>query len=108
MNIIKNILCLLIWAVATMSCTDRLESEYVAADKVSTNISVVVPNIPDAAPKTRAMAMAPQMQNLYLAVFDNNGYLLEYKDYPDAKIAREFADKFEFTKYTTRKNHGSI
>lgn len=27
-----------------------------------------------------------------------NGYLLEYKDYPDAKIAREFADKFEFTK----------
>lgn len=69
---------MLIWAVATMSCTDRLESEYVAADKVSTNISVVVPNIPDAAPKTRAMAMAPQMQNLYLAVFDNNGYLLEY------------------------------
>lgn len=27
-----------------------------------------------------------------------NGYLLEYKDYPDAKIAQEFADKFEYTK----------
>ena len=32
-----------------------------------------------------------------------NGYLLEYKDYPDAKIAKEFAEKFEFTKDGAKK-----
>ena len=61
------------------SCTEDLaENELTLDGKISTTISVTVPQLPDAHPQTRAMAMKPQMTNLYLAVFDENGYLLEY------------------------------
>lgn len=61
-----------------LSCTERWEDNLTNDGKLSTTISVVLPQIPDALPQTRAMAMNPQMRNLYLAVFDENGYLLEY------------------------------
>lgn len=61
------------------SCTeDWAENELTLDGKISTTISVTVPQLPDAHPQTRAMAMKPEMTNLYLAVFDENGYLLEY------------------------------
>lgn len=61
-----------------LSCTEHWEDNLTNDGKLSTTISVVLPQIPDALPQTRAMAMNPQMENLYLAVFDENGYLLEY------------------------------
>ena len=64
--------------LAVLSCTNRFEGDFVSEEKLSTTISVVVPEIPAAQPQTRVMALKPQIQNLYLAVFDDNGYLLEY------------------------------
>ena len=61
-----------------LSCRALGEDNLTNDGKLSTTISVVLPQIPDALPQTRAMAMKPQMTNLYLAVFDENGYLLEY------------------------------
>ena len=79
MKKILYILFCLIPLLAMQSCTeDWAENELTLDGKISTTISVTVPQLPDAHPQTRAMAMQPQMTNLYLAVFDENGYLLEY------------------------------
>lgn len=77
MKIFKKLLYM-IPLLAMLSCTERWEDNLTNDGKLSTTISVVLPQIPDALPQTRAMAMNPQMRNLYLAVFDENGYLLEY------------------------------
>lgn len=77
MKIFKKLLYILP-LLAMLSCTERWEDNLTNDGKLSTTISVVLPQIPDALPQTRAMAMNPQMRNLYLAVFDENGYLLEY------------------------------
>ena len=79
MKKILYILFCLIPLLAMQSCTeDWAENELTLDGKISTSISVTVPQLPDAHPQTRAMAVQPQMTNLYLAVFDENGYLLEY------------------------------
>lgn len=79
MKKILYILFCLIPLLAMQSCTEDLaENELTLDGKISTTISVTVPQLPDAHPQTRAMAMKPEMTNLYLAVFDENGYLLEY------------------------------
>ena len=79
MKKILYILFCLIPLLAMQSCTeDWAENELTLDGKISTTISVTVPQLPDAHPQTRAMAMKPDMKNLYLAVFDENGYLLEY------------------------------
>lgn len=78
MNIIKKLLYILP-LLAILSCTEHWDEELIKNGKLSTTISVVLPQLPDAHPQqTRAMAVKPQMQNLYVAVFDKNGYLLEY------------------------------
>ena len=77
MNILKKLLYI-IPLLAMLSCTERLEDNLTDDGKLSTTISVVLPQLPDAHPQTRAMAVQPDMQNLYVAVFDKNGYLLEY------------------------------
>lgn len=74
----KKLLLCVIPLLALLSCTDRVEGEFTADDRLNATISVVVPQLPAAQTQTRAMALQPQMQNLYLAVFDENGYLLEY------------------------------
>ncbi|MBR5842547.1 MAG: hypothetical protein IKY64_08100 [Bacteroidaceae bacterium] len=78
MNILKRLFLYITSLLALTSCTDQLGSDFVTDGKLSTTISVVLPQIPDAHLQTRAMAMSPQLSNLYLAVFDENGYLLEY------------------------------
>lgn len=79
MKKILYILFCLVPLLAMQSCTEDLaENELTLDGKISTTISVTVPQLPDAHPQTRAMAVNPQMENLYLAVFDANGYLLEY------------------------------
>lgn len=80
------------------SCTeDWAENELTLDGKISTTISVTVPQLPDAHPQTRAMAMKPEMTNLYLAVFDENGYLLEYvKADNTTEMARENEVEYTF------------
>ena len=78
MTKIKDILICLTLLLSVLSCTERFEGNLSTVEKLSTTVSVVVPQIPVAQPQTRAMALKPQIQNLYLAVFDDNGYLLEY------------------------------
>ena len=98
MKIMKRILYYIVLLFAMLSCTEQVEQEMVAEGKLATTVSVVLPQIPDAYPQpaTRAMAMNPQMENLYLAVFDDNGYLLEYvKATDDSEMATE--NKTEYT-----------
>ena len=79
MKRIQHIFLYIITLMAILSCADFLEGEYGANDgKVTTSISVQLPQLPDAHPRTRAMAIQPDVQTLHLAVFDQNGYLLEY------------------------------
>ncbi|MBQ5729817.1 MAG: hypothetical protein IIV54_05440 [Bacteroidaceae bacterium] len=79
MKRIQHIFLYIITLMAILSCADFLEGEYGANDgKMTTSISVQLPQLPDAYPRTRAMAINPDVQTLHLAVFDQNGYLLEY------------------------------
>ena len=78
MNIIKKLLYI-IPLLAIFSCTERWEDNHANDGKMTTAISVVLPQIPAACPQqTRAMSLTPDIKNLYVAVFDDNGYLLEY------------------------------
>lgn len=81
MKRIQHIFLLVISLLTVLSCADLLEGDYTSTEgKVTASISVSVPQLPVAHTQrdTRAMSMTPDVQNLYLAVFDNNGYLLEY------------------------------
>ena len=71
------------------SCTEQWEDGHVTDEKLSANISVVIPQLPEAYPQSRAMALNPQLQNLKLAVFDKNGYLLEYVSATEVELATE-------------------
>ncbi len=74
----KKILYILSAILLFASCVKAIEeSQTVKADegKVVVDFSVVVP---DARPATKAMGETPQLKNLYLAVFDEAGYLVEY------------------------------
>lgn len=99
MKIMKRILYYIVLLFALLSCTEQVEQEMVAEGKLATTVSVVLPQIPDVYPQpaTRAMAMNPQMENLYLAVFDDNGYLLEYvKATDDSKMATENETEYTY------------
>lgn len=68
----------LIALFAMFACSEQLGDKYSIDKGLETTISVVIPQLPDAHPQSRAMGLNPQLENLKLAVFDNNGYLLEY------------------------------
>lgn len=64
--------------VLASACTQELmepRTDQTGDEKVTVDFSVM---IPDARPVTRAMGESPQLSNLYLAVFDEAGYLVEY------------------------------
>ena len=65
----------LIWVA--VSCNDELvdTKPVVDSDKVTIDFSV---SIPEAPVQTKAFADKPALTNLYLAVFDENGFLVEY------------------------------
>lgn len=94
MKRIQHIFLLIISLLTVLSCADLLEGDYTSTEgKVTASISVSVPQLPVAHTQrhTRAMAMTPDVQNLYLAVFDNNGYLLEYvKATADPAVTAEY------------------
>ena len=78
-----------------LSCTDELTEPKPALDsnKVTVDLSV---SIPEAHPATKAFGDNPTVNNLYLAVFDESGFLVEYvKADPLAKA----------TENTTRYNY---
>lgn len=78
MKTIKNILLFILPLLALLSCSEQMERDMPADNKLSTTISVVLPQIPDAQPQTRAMGEEATLRTLHLAVFDQNGILLEY------------------------------
>lgn len=99
MKIMKRILYYIVPLLAMLSCSEQMEQDIIAEGKLSTTISVVLPQIPDAYPQlgTRAMGMNPQMENLYLAVFDDNGYLLEYvKATDDSQMATKNETTYKY------------
>lgn len=79
----------LIALFAMFSCSEQLDSKFPVDNGLETTISVIVPQLPEAHPQSRAMALKPQLQNLKLAVFDNNGYLLEYVSATEVDLATE-------------------
>ena len=77
MRYITGVLLSVVFLIGIFSCVDHTEERYVR-DKVGIQVSVVIPGTMDTLPSTRAMAKQPDLENLYLAVFDASGYLLEY------------------------------
>jgi len=75
----KKALLLLVLFFFMFSCEDNMEfvkPSCVGTDgKVNANISFI---LPDVLPSSRALSKEPYVDNIYLAVFDAAGYLLEY------------------------------
>ncbi len=93
---IRKKLLYIISLLALFSCTERFDSDFVTNNKLSTTISVIVPQLPSAQPHTRAMALNPEIKNLYLAIFDNNGYLLEYVKAKEVDLATENGTAYSY------------
>ena len=76
----KKIVFILLGMLFILSCQDQVESMkqfQVGADgKVEVELTVQVPNVQ--LPESRALTEKPYIFHLYLAVFDEAGYLLEY------------------------------
>ena len=73
----KKLLYILSLVLIAVSCTDELVQlkPAVDSDKVTIDFSV---SIPEAPIQTKAFGDNPALTNLYLAVFDENGFLVEY------------------------------
>ena len=73
----KKLLYILSLVLITVSCAEELAEmkPIVDSNKVTIDFSVSVPEVPV---HTKAFADAPALTNLYLAVFDENGFLVEY------------------------------
>ncbi len=73
----KKLLYILSLVLITVSCAGELAEmkPIVDSNKVTIDFSVSIPEVPV---HTKAFADAPALTNLYLAVFDENGFLVEY------------------------------
>lgn len=73
----KKLLYILSLVLLTVSCAEELVElkPMVDSNKVTIDFSVSIPEVPI---HTKAFADAPALTNLYLAVFDENGFLVEY------------------------------
>lgn len=73
----KKLLYILSLVLIALSCTDELTElkPVLDSDKVTVDFSV---SIPEALSATKAFGDNPTVSNLYLAVFDENGFLVEY------------------------------
>ena len=101
MKKILYILFCLVPLLTMQSCTEHLEENLTNERKLSTTISVIVPQLPSAHSQTRAMDIQPDVNSLHVAVFDENGYLLEYVEatYEDKKTELAEGNNVE-CKYT--------
>ncbi|MBR5481371.1 MAG: hypothetical protein IKU85_06750 [Bacteroidaceae bacterium] len=100
MKTMKNILLFILPLLAMLSCSEQMERNISADNKLSTTISVVLPQLTDALSGTRAMSEKADLRTLHLAVFDENGYLLQYVQ---AENLNEVTDNGE-THYTYKVN----
>ena len=100
MKTMKNILLFILPLLAMLSCSEQMERNISADNKLSTTISVVLPQLTDALSGTRAMTEKADLRTLHLAVFDENGYLLQYVQ---AENLNEVTDNGE-THYTYKVN----
>lgn len=82
----KKLLYLLSLVLLAVSCAEELVElkPMVDSNKVTIDFSVSVPEVPI---HTKAFADAPALTNLYLAVFDENGFLVEYVQAKNAELA---------------------
>jgi len=80
--------------MGTFSCVEHTGGSG-ALDKIGIHVSVMIPDAMDTLPDSRAMAEKPDLENLYLAVFDASGYLLEYVK-ADAQQAVENENFYEY------------
>ena len=73
----KRLLYILSFVLIALSCTDELTEvkPILDSNKVTVDLSV---SIPEAHPATKAFGDNPKVDNLYLAVFDESGFLVEY------------------------------
>lgn len=73
----KRLLYILSFVLIALSCTDELTEvkPILDSNKVTVDLSV---SIPEAHPATKAFGDNPTVDNLYLAVFDESGFLVEY------------------------------
>lgn len=94
----KKLLYILSLVLIALSCTDELTElkPVLDSDKVTVDFSVL---IPEALSVTKAFGDNPDyVSNLYLAVFDENGFLVEYvKADPQTATANETRYKYSVT-----------
>ena len=79
----------LIALFAMFSCSEHFEGKYSIDKGLETIVSVVIPQLPNAHPQSRVMGLNPDLKNLKLAVFDDNGYLLEYVSATEVQLATQ-------------------
>ncbi len=75
----KKIFYSLLVSLAAVACTQELKPDYNKdwnGETVKVDFSV---NVPGDELGTKALSVAPDIRNLYVAVFDESGYLYEYK-----------------------------
>lgn len=93
----KKILYIIFAILLIASCVEAIEGPQTAdpdEGKVVVDFSVVVP---DARPAAKAMGETPQMKNLYLAVFDDAGYLAEYVKADPVALATDNGTEYEYS-----------
>ena len=94
----KKLLYILSLVLLTVSCAEELVElkPMVDSNKVTIDFSVSVPEVPV---HTKAFADAPALTNLYLAVFDENGFLVEYvkADPANTDYATSNGNKYKYS-----------
>ena len=98
----KKLLYILSLVLLTVSCAEELVElkPMVDSNKVTIDFSVSVPEVPV---HTKAFADAPALTNLYLAVFDENGFLVEYvkTDPNGTELAKQNGTSYKY-KYSAK------
>lgn len=92
----KAILYILMLAALFVSCQKVELGNTVEGQKVRISFNV---QMPEAVSVTKALLDTPQLSNLYVAVFDGNGYFIEYvrADHQSTENALEYTYSIELT-----------
>lgn len=97
-NMCRKVLIYVVALLGILACSEHLEEDLtgvLVGDKVCLSVSLDIPEIPMGVSSTRALGEKPQLENLYLAVFDASGYLLEYVK-ADAELATENEQNYTY------------
>ena len=97
-NMCRKVLIYAVALLGILACSEHLEEDLtgvLVGDKVCLSVSLDIPEIPMGVSSTRALGEKPQLENLYLAVFDASGYLLEYVK-ADAELATENEQNYTY------------